>query len=290
MSDLQEARALTLDRLTRTFTRDKAFCSALSDANADQVARILVYLRWTAQYLNPIQVELSAVASQHFPSKKASQAGTWTVALLGAIGRDIGIMAYMVVRGLVTDAGFAARRSLENVGVLSAFWRYPEKAAALTQDEKFRETFVWERDRKARAALKAIGVSKRFEACAMPKVASDLYGLLSQYTVHGGSLDAFASAEMIPTPYSCMFFNRPDPASDGLRDNIRLIGSATEMLVVEIATLLGVARTTYGLPPSDAGEGGAFAAGLIDVDSGQMAHLVEATLRDLKWYRVAGSP
>jgi len=254
----------------------------LSDSNARQVGRILVYLRWARRYLTPIQVELHSLVDRHFPFGTAAEAGSWTVVLLGATGRDVGIIAYMVVRGLILDAGYAARRSLENVGVLSGLWRVPEKADSLSDNEEFRRAFVWESDRKAKAALKASGVHKRFESCVMPEGASQLYSLLSKYSVHGGSPDTLASAEIVPTSYSCMLVNRPDPANNDLGTGIQLIGNACEMLMVEIAGLLGVVRKKYGLPPSEAGEGGRFISQLLDKE--QMAALVHETLQDLKWY------
>jgi hypothetical protein len=112
---------------------------------------------------------------------------------------------------------------------------------------------------------------------------TQLYTLLSKYSVHGGSPDTLVASEIEPTANSCMFVNRPDPLGKDISREITIIGNACEMLAIEIAYLLGTVRTRYGMSPSKAGEGGLFASQLIDDASGQMAGLVKETMQSLGW-------
>jgi hypothetical protein len=191
---------------------------------------------------------MESLVLRNFNPAHSTQAAFWTSALLGATMRDLGIIGYLVVRGLIWDAGYAARRSLENVGVLAALWCEPKKAASLgsPEDENFRKAFVLESNSKVRAQLRARGTLKRFEFCIMAEGPSQLYTLLSKYTIHGGSPDGLAAAEIEPSAHSCMFVNRLAPSSSKISPGITIIGNACEMLAIEIAQVLGGARTRYG--------------------------------------------
>jgi hypothetical protein len=232
MMDFANVNAAELDRLSGTFSRDQEFCGSLAVANGPEVARILIYVRWARNYIPPIQLEMESLIHRHFDSVNGTQAGFWTIALLGATMRDLGIIGYLVVRGLIWDAGYGARRGLENVGVLAALWTEPAKAALLgsPEEEAFRKAFVWESDNKARVRLRDRGIQKRFEFCSMAAGISQLYALLSKYSVHGGSTAVLAAAEREPTPHSCMFINRPDPSSKDISRDVTIIGNACEML------------------------------------------------------------
>lgn len=278
-------KANGLDRLTGTFSRDQEFCQALATANGPEVARILVYVRWANHYIPPIQVELEGLVSHHFASDHRTDAGFWTLALLGATMKDIGIIGYLIVRGLVWDAGYAARRSLENIGVLTSLWFSPEKAASLksTESKAFRRAFRWESDKKANENLKSRGIQKRFEFCSMAPAASQLYFLLSKYTIHGGMPDTLATAEIEPSEYSCMFVNRPDPISKDISRDITIMGNACEIMATEISYVIEAFHGRYGLPSSKASEGGKFLFQLVDKSSGHMAEVVKDTLARLRW-------
>ena len=283
--DTSDTKAAGLDRLTGTFSRDREFCHALANANGPEVARILVYVRWARHYIPPIQVELESLVSRHFAFIHRTNAAFWTLALLGATMKDLGIIGYLIIRGLVWDAGYAARRSLENIGVLASLWFAPEKAASLksAESEEFRRAFLWESDSKARADLKSRGIQKRFEFCNMAPAASQLYSLLSKYSVHGGTPDTLAVTDIEPSACSCMFVNRPDPSRKDISRDITIIGNACEIVAIEVSNVLGTFRGRYGLPPSMAGEGGFFVSQLIDKSSGQMAAVVKDTLASLGW-------
>lgn len=282
-----DTKSTGLDRLTGTFSRDREFCHALANANGPEVARILVYVRWARNYIPPIQVELESLVSRHFASIYSKAAGFWTLALLGSTIKDFGIIGYLTIRGLVWDAGYAARRSLENIGVLSSLWFAPEKAASLKSIEsyEFRRAFIWESDSKAQADLKSRGIQKRFEFCSMATALSQLYSLLSKYSVHGGTPDTLAASEIEPSDFSCMFVNRPDPNSKDISRDIMIIGSACETVAIEVSYILGTFHNRYGLPASMAGEGGFFVSQLIDKSSGHMAAVVKDTLTNLEWER-----
>ncbi len=219
-------RADGLDSLVGTFTRDREFCEALALSHPREVARLLVFIQWVHAYISPIQSELSEMASGHFPVEHADVASLWTLAAGAGIAKDLLLIVYLVVRGAVSEAGFAFRRSLENVGVLTHLWNWPANSACLgpTDGTKFRSAFIWEPDKARRAALRARGIQKRFERSAMPRPPSGLYDLLGTFTVHGGSPNKFVGADLIPTAFSCGLLNRPDPGQTDLGRHLALLG------------------------------------------------------------------
>ena len=75
-----------------------------------------------------------------------------------------------------------------------------------------RNAFVAEPDKKKFDDLKSQGIQKRFAACTAGKPMSDLYRILSAYSVHGGSPNQLITAQLEPTRVSCMLANRPDPS------------------------------------------------------------------------------
>jgi hypothetical protein len=108
-------RAEGLDRLSQTFMRDKQFCEILATTHSWSVGRMFVYLRWAQNYIPCIQEELQAMVVRHFPTTHTQDASFWTLSLTGGIFKDLGLIPYLVIRGLIWDAGFALRRSLESV-------------------------------------------------------------------------------------------------------------------------------------------------------------------------------
>src|SRR5262249_30183088 len=153
---------------------------------------------------------LAALSQRHFCERDRQAASHWTLTLTGGIGRDLLLVPYLVARGAVSEAGFALRRSLENAGVLAHLWNHPANSAYLgaVDEQSFRRAFIWEADGRRRDELRSKGIQKRFEQCAMPEPLSTLYGLLSAFTVHGGSPAQLVGAQLAPTPLSCALLNR----------------------------------------------------------------------------------
>jgi hypothetical protein len=279
-------RAETLDRWLATFTKDVEFCETLAISHAAEVGRLFVYVRWLQLYFAPIQEELCGMTSKHFPSEHAKTAEHWTLALTGSIARDINLVPYLVIRGLISEAGLAVRRSMENVGVIAHLWQQPTNAIYLASPDapEFRKAFVWESDRKRSELLRTNGIQKRFEKCLMAKPLSSLYQILSKYTVHGGSLEQLVNSEIAPTRLSCALINRPDPIQKDVHRDLQILGNGCEMLCIELCAVHGAFGKTYGVTPSKGGEGGFYLTKLIDSGTnGEMANVISIILSDLGW-------
>lgn len=280
------ARAEGLDVLTHTFVRDREFCDALTTDDLWELGRLLVLVRWAHKYAPEIQTELHGMALKRFTNEHAKESQLWTITLVGGIVRDISLVAYLAVRGLISEAGLALRRSLESAGVLAHLWNDAAKAVYLSAPESgaFKNAFTREPDRAKSAHLKANSTLKRFEVCYLGEAISRLYQLLSKYTVHGGSPDHLVGAEIIPTRFSCMFMNRPDPLQKALSSELRLLRNGCEMLCSEIAFVHGTWSKKYGIQPSKGSEGGFFLSRLLDPDNETaMDGLIQTTLKDLNW-------
>ena len=276
----------TLDRWLGTFTKDLEFCESLAISHASAVGRLLVYVRWAQLYFSPIQEELYGMAAKHFPSEQSKTAGIWTLALTGGVTRDIRLVPYLVVRGLISEAGLAVRRSMENVGVLAHLWQEPDNATYLSTPDapEFRRAFMWESDKKKNAVLKAKGIQKRFEHCVMAQPLSQLYQILSAYTVHGGSPEQLIGAELVPTRLSCSLVNRPDPLERDISRDLQLLGNGCEMLCIELCAVHGTFGKKYGVTPSKGDEGGFYLTKLLDGGpESEMAKVIRLILSDLGW-------
>jgi hypothetical protein len=148
--------------------------------------------------------------------------------------------------------------TLPSMGVLSHLWKDPSKAEHLSDPDTraFANAFVAEPDRKQAGALKSKGIQKRFSASGMPNAMSDLYRLLSAYSVHGGSPKQLVNTQINPTRVSFMFLNRPDPLEETLTRDVEVLANGCEVICIELSTLLGTFGKRYGRLPSKAGEGG----------------------------------
>lgn len=282
-------RLNNLDQLIGTFTRDREFCEALAMFHPAEIARLLVYANWTHAYIAPIQEDLHVIASRHFPQQHAREATLWTLTLTAGVARDLLLVPYFVLHGVASEAGFTLRRSLENIGVLAHLWNEPSNSACLDSpdSQKFKRAFC-EADNKESKELKARAIQKRFQRNAMPEPLSRLYRMLSAFSVHGGSLAQLASAELVPTAFSCALLNRPDPARSELGKQLRLLGSGCEMLCIELVAVHGTYGKQYGVMPSKGGEGGLYLTKLLESQSnGEMAKAVSALIDQLGW-RIGG--
>lgn len=277
--------ALGLDSLTGTFKRDQEFCEAVAKVQPGNIARLLVYCRWSRIYLPQVQIKLNELVPRHFGSANASIAGFWTASLIGGLIRDLGVIPYLALRGLIWEAGTGARRGLENVGLLAHLWREPSKASFLEDPDSknFRDAFVNESDKFAAKKLKERCVQKRFAANDMDIALSSLYRMLSSYSVHGATPNQLVKATIDPTKLSCLFVNRPDPTVTPVGSDLEIFVNASEMLCYEVAVVFGVAAKTYKLPWSDAHEGGNLLSKLMSREDPISQKFMKESLRDLGW-------
>lgn len=289
--DFIQMRASGLDRLSNTFTRDQEFCESLAALHPWNVGRLFVYLRWAQNYLPPIQEELLAMIPRHFSAAHSHEARFWTLSLCGGIFKDLGLIPYLIVRGLIWDAGFALRRSLENAGLLAHLWQEPGKVEHLLHPESgpFKNAFVSEVNKDRAYALKTSGIQKRFAACSLGKPMSDLYKILSTYSIHGGSPSQHARSQLEPTRVSCMLVNRPDPLEKSLGQDLEIFANGSEILCTELVFVHGTFGRKYSVLRSKGGEGGFYFTKLLDRGSdSEMSRLVQATLHDLGWLNHPG--
>jgi hypothetical protein len=274
-----------LDRLTGTFSADRLFCDALAETHGDSLARLLVYRRWAAAFATSIQEDLHGAVRFHFPELTIEDAGFWTIALTASIHRDISLVPYLALRGVGSDAGLVVRRSLEHAGVLAHLWAVPAKSAFLKDPESgaFKNAFVSESDTTRAGQLKSAGVQKRFEHCYLAAAASQLYRLLSAYTIHGGSPAQLANSVYLPTGHECMFLLRPDPSDEHVGQTLQILGNATELLCVELCSLIRLIAHKYGTASAGSREGVRFVSEVIDPSTGRLVEAIQSTKADLGW-------
>jgi len=274
-----------LDALSDTFSSDMEFCEGLAKAQPNNTARILVLHRWALRYLPAIQNGFIEMVENHFSSAHSKNAGIWTASLTGGLTRDVGLVPYFALRGLVWEAGTAARRGLENVALLAHLWADPAKAIHLDDPDgrDFRNAFINEADKQVARELGALAIQKRFAASTLGPQLSQLYRLLSKFSVHGASPDQLVSTQKTPTRLSCMFVHRPDPTLVTLGSELKLFGNALEMLCLEVATIFGRAARKHQLVWSEAHEGGNTLSQLLNQEDPLLQALIEESLKDLGW-------
>jgi hypothetical protein len=272
-----------LEELTGTFSADRAFCDHLfSSENAENAARILVFYKWARLFLPHFQEGLLNIAPKHFPPTDIKTAEFWTATLTAGILKDIYLIPYLVVRGVLSEAGSVLRRTLEHTGVLTHFWYDPTKAAALQcnpDSRDFKEAFERERDKITQDALKAKGIKKRFASFSSTGgvAATLLYKILSQYDVHGGTPANLLSASLGPTKLSCGFVNR---AVEDESRQIEVIGNGCGIVCLEIAYIHAAYGKKYGVTPPEVGEGGRLLFELISPD--EMKNYIQDMLAQLR--------
>ena len=283
-----------LDELTATFVSDRKHCDALlSSPHSMLVGRILIYYKWARLYLPHIQEGLIEIAGKRFPERHANDAEVWTELLIGGMLKDICLVPYLTLRGVISEAGFVIRRSLEHLGVLTHFWRDPSKAECLGDSEsrEFYDAFVRERDARAAQKLKDEGTRKRFAALwNFRQPASELYKLFSTIDVHGGTLTNVILALRAEGTVSCGFVDRSDPDD---QQALSLLHSGIEMLCVEISTLHGQYGKKYEVTPPMVGEGGRRLTELlssVDRPSPEMIRELVALNHDLGLPVISGIP
>lgn len=153
----------------------------------------------------------------------------WTGILTVALRRDINLVPYLALRGLLSEAGAVLRRGLKSTGVLTHIWRDPVKVEALDKGSDSREY--------RRAFRFDSGVGTRFEAFGTSKAASKLYAVFSSFDVHGGSGDQLSRSSITPTEFSCSFINRREPHSEEVRGQFDLLNRGCEMVCLEVLAI-----------------------------------------------------
>jgi hypothetical protein len=229
-----------IDRLTRTFSTDRAYCDALfNSGHASLVAEILLSHLWANNALPICYRALADAVPKRFGAEQKDRAGLWNLILLDGAGRDLRIMPYLVLRGLGPEASAALRRAFEHAGVLTQIWTFPDKVDALEDTDSRQYDFAFRREaNQARAAaLKSAKNSKRFAAMKSGEVATSLYDMLSTFDVHGGTSRRFFAYSTKPSKFSCNLCSRLDPDADETGRHLALLANGHRAVCGELMCL-----------------------------------------------------
>jgi hypothetical protein len=274
-----------LDRMTGTFTKDKEFFDALTRSPVFQhVCRIIVYARWWRKWHFACLDGLQQAIRGHFPAKFRKVAEVSTALLTVQLAKDVGLIGYLVCRGLTQEAGGGLRRMFENIAVMGHFWKEPEKVALMADPDSlaYRRAFVIEEDKRKQAALKVAGISKRFAALdgSVAQGMTALYALISDYHVHGGTRKHNLGMSIEKNRFWCFFLSRTMPNDSIFNASVDFIAQGLEMTTVEYSLLIG----EFGKKTPDVLESGRAISRLLGnpgEERTRMSLEVEAVRRDL---------
>lgn len=228
----------TLDELTNTFTADRKFFDALmAQPCGEAFLEMCVWYTWLHDYLHDIQNSLHEAGSAH-----GSNYQVWVVSMLGGTAQSIGMLMYLLVRGVVHEAAASGRRGLEYLGMACHLVRYPSKAQFLSNDETqspdFTKAFIRGQDRREAERLKQDGIRYRFAGMSSgtAKSATQIYEIFSRLNVHGGTMSSLTGVALVPTANSCTFHNR---SIEQIAKNLPLFKPILEITAIELMEMVG---------------------------------------------------
>jgi hypothetical protein len=165
--------------------------------------------------------------------------------MIGGTAQSIGMLMYLVTRGVVQEAAASGRRALEYLGM----------ACHLVKDAEspgFTKAFIRGPDRQEAERLKHDGIRYRFAAMnkGIAQSATQLYEIFSRFNVHGGTMSSLTGIAHIPTPNSRFFHNR---SLDEVEKNLSLFKPIVEITAMELMDLVG----RYGVRTQRVNEAGA---------------------------------
>jgi len=259
-----------LERITKTFSADRAFCEYLFASQAARTAaQILLYQDWVSNYLPDFEHGFMQMVPTHFASYDTKKARLWTTTLMYAIIRDLSLISYLVLRGVMIEAHSVGRRALEHTGVLTHLWHDPSKVNALGVSEKeFKRAFE---NPPVPEEGKARAVKPRFAQLLFAEAIAPLYKHFSECGIHGGTPMTFVQSPLRQTRFSCQFFIRPEDHLDSAA--LWVLAKTCELICCEVVNLYGYFGKTYGPIPDKLSEGRAYLLAL----AGGPGHGVEET-------------
>jgi hypothetical protein len=228
----------TLDELTHTFTADRKFFDALmAQPCGEAFVEMCVWYIWLHDYLHDIQDSLHDGGKAH-----GSNFEVWVVSMIGGAAQAIGMLMYLLARGIVHEAAASGRRALEYLGMASHLVRDPARTRFLCQEEtnspEFKKAFIRGLDRDEAKKLKQAGIGYRFAGmgAGRAKAATQLYHIFSRFNVHGGTMSSLSGIALGPTANSCAFHNR---SLDEVAKNLPLFKPILEITAIELMDLVG---------------------------------------------------
>lgn len=227
-----------LDSLTNTFTADRKFFDALmTQPCGEAFVEMCVWYLWLHEYLHDIQNSLHDGGKSH-----GSDYQVWVVSMIAGAAQSIGMLMYLLARGVVHEAAASGRRALEYLGMASHLVRDPQMARFLCDEEtnspEFKKAFVRGMDRDTAKKLKQAGIGYRFAGMSsgIAKSATQLYEIFSRFNVHGGTMSSLVGIALVPTANSCAFHNR---SVDEVAKNLPLFKPILEITAIELMDLVG---------------------------------------------------
>ncbi len=266
--------SVLLDHLTRTFTADQQFFDEMMAQPAGgRFVEMCIWYLWLHDYLHDIQDSLTEAAKAH-----SKEYQVWVVSMAAGAAQSIGMLMYLLCRGVVHEASAAGRRALEYLGMMSHLVRDPSKARFLVNPESqdFERAFIRGQDRNAAQRLKAEGIRYRFSGMSAgnAKAATGLYAVFSRFNVHGGTISSLVSLALTPTGNSCAFHNR---SLEHIASQVPLFGPLLEITAIELMDL--VAR--HGTPSQRISQAGACVLVWLNRDDPRWLERVRAMRLDL---------
>jgi len=239
-----------LDNLTNTFTADRKFFDALmAQPCGEAFVEMCVWFLWLHEYLHDIQSSLHDGGESH-----GAHYQVWVVSMIGGAAQSIGMLMYLITRGVVHEAAASGRRALEYLGMACHLVRDPARAKFLQGAESsgFTKAFIRGPDRQEAERLKQNGIRYRFAGMTegIAQSATQLYEIFSRFNVHGGTMSSLTGIALTPTPHSCFFHNR---SLDEVSINLPLFKPIVEITAMELIDLVG----RYGTRTKRINEAGA---------------------------------
>lgn len=222
-----------LDELTDTFSFDKAYCDQLlSSEHAEQVTELLISQLWmNNSHLICIKSLVHDKGLPNFDEKSRELAKLWVLILSESFMSDMGLIVYLCIRGLPTEAGTALRRAFEHIGVLSHILKYPDKLKYVDKPDSSDYSYAFRR--YAKNETKIGTTSKRFACLIASDIATTLYAKTSKYSVHGGTGTRLATSTIENTTFTCKFYKRPEMENKYLKDDLEILTQAHLLLCME---------------------------------------------------------
>jgi phage-related protein len=228
--------------MTQTFACDQTYCDELFNSkHAAVVAELLLYNLWLNHAGPSFQRALAKSTEKRFRTKERAELGAgYTLLLSEGMKRDMSLVPYLVIRGLASEAGMALRRAFEHTGVLTHIWKNPDKVETLrdVSSRDYCEAFKREFDPNAHKKLKALGLTKRFEAMLQGKAATKFYDALSGFDVHGGTAREIEAWTANAKRITCGFCARPELGSEILDHRLEILSSGHKVLCLELLNLV----------------------------------------------------
>lgn len=205
-----------LDKLTNTFTADREFFNALMASPCGEVfVEMCVWYLWLHEYLHDIQHSLHDAGKSH-----GSDYQVWVISMIGGAAQSVGMLLYLLARGIVHEAAASGRRALEYIGMASHLVRDPAKVKFLCKEEakspEFKKAFIRGTADEAKR-LKQAGIGYRFAGMSTGQAmaATKLYEIFSRFNVHGGTMSSLVGIALSPTANSCACLSQPIPPRGG---------------------------------------------------------------------------